>query len=195
MYGKVRFCRKNISGLVISGLPRIKLEGCHSDGFSFRLITQIYGKMFIPPCKILKKINPPGFKTISRAYAYNIMRVSTVCRLIFHLFHLSGPEGPRFTNLLLPIMKTSSRLFPVKWLVGLVLLCFGACSLASCGSLHTYGGIEHCYDYDFDGGHHHHGDKEWRKYQKKRYKAYKKAQKKRYKEYKKYHKHHHHHDD
>lgn len=91
-------------------------------------------------------------------------------------------------------MKTSSRLFPVKWLVGLVLLCFGACSLASCGSLHTYGRIEHCYDYDFDGGHHH-GDKEWRKYQKKRYKAYKKAQKKRYKEYKKHHKHHHHHDD
>lgn len=74
----------------------------------------------------------------------------------------------------------------------------GGTLLSGCGSIHTYGGIEHCYDYDFADGHyphHHHSEKAYKKYrkeQKKRYKAYKKYQKKMAK---KHHRHHHHDDD
>lgn len=70
---------------------------------------------------------------------------------------------------------------------------------AGCGTIHTYGGVEHSFGYDFDdydGPHHHHKDyKKYRKEQKKRYKAYKKHQKKMEKERRKHYKHHHHDDD
>ncbi len=56
------------------------------------------------------------------------------------------------------------------WLVLLAVI--GCCS--SCGTVRTYGGIEHEYEYDFDGGKHH------------------KHKKHKHKKNKKYYKHHHH---
>lgn len=71
--------------------------------------------------------------------------------------------------------------------------------VSGCGTIHTYGGVEHSFGYDFDDydvPHHHHKDyKKYRKEQKKRYKAYKKHQKKMEKERRKHYKHHHHDDD
>lgn len=50
-------------------------------------------------------------------------------------------------------------------------------SFSSCGTLRTYGGIEHDYEYNFDGYGNH------------------RKHKKKYKKYKKHHKKHHHHHD
>lgn len=71
----------------------------------------------------------------------------------------------------------------MKKKVHLLLICLTAITLAgllgSCGSIRTFGGIEHEYTYDFDshGGHHHH---------------HKKPKKHHHKHH---HHHHHHHDD
>lgn len=82
------------------------------------------------------------------------------------------------------------------------LLCMALAGLlggvtAGCGTIHTYGGVEHSFGYDFDdydGPHHHKDYKKYRKEQKKRYKAYKKHQKKMEKERRKHHGKHHHDD-
>lgn len=61
------------------------------------------------------------------------------------------------------------------WLIAAVISC---CGLVSCGTLHTYGGIEHDSYYDLDGHRH-----------------YRKHYKKHHKKHHKHHKHHHHHHD
>ncbi len=61
----------------------------------------------------------------------------------------------------------------------LLLLCIAAC-FSSCGSIRTYGGIEHEYKYDFDKDGH--------------YKHHKHKKHKKHKHDKKHHKHHHHDD-
>ena len=78
----------------------------------------------------------------------------------------------------------------------------GGGALAGCGSIRTYGGVEHSFGYDFDDDyyehHHHHSKKAYKKYrkqQKKWAKAQKKRQKEMAKRYRKHHKHHHDDDD
>lgn len=61
--------------------------------------------------------------------------------------------------------------------LALLLLAIGSIT-SSCGTIRTYGGIEHEYEYDLDGHHHH---------KHKKHKKHKKHHKK--------HKHHHHHHD
>ena len=65
-------------------------------------------------------------------------------------------------------------------LLWLLILAIAAPTLVSCGTIRTYGGIEHESRYDFDG----HG-----------YYKHHKKHKKHKKQHKKHHKHHHHHDD
>lgn len=64
-----------------------------------------------------------------------------------------------------------------KAIISTAALLITATALSSCGSIHTFGGIEHDYSYDFDGHHHHHKHKKAKKH------------------HKKHHHHHHHHDD
>ena len=59
----------------------------------------------------------------------------------------------------------------------ILLVIVATASVASCGTIRTYGGIEHDYEYDFDDHHHKH---------KKHHKHHK---------HKKHKKHHHHHHD
>lgn len=65
------------------------------------------------------------------------------------------------------------------WLLAAVIMLSGGTALTSCGSMHSYWGVENDYYSGDDYGHHH-----------KKHKKHKK-----YKKYKKHHKKHHHHDD
>lgn len=63
------------------------------------------------------------------------------------------------------------------WILVVMILLSGSTMLTSCGSMHSYWGVENDYYSGDDYGHHKH----------KKHKKYKK--------YKKHHKKHHHHDD
>lgn len=64
----------------------------------------------------------------------------------------------------------------IRRLFRILLILAITAGISSCGTIRTYGGIEHDYEYDFDGhGHHHKHHK--------------------HKKHKKHKKHHHHHHD
>lgn len=80
--------------------------------------------------------------------------------------------------------KTSKTGWLRAFLAGITVLVIICVCLPSCGSIRTYGGIEHEYVYDFDGhghdhGHHHGHHKKPKKHKHKKHKHHK----------------HHHHDD
>lgn len=71
----------------------------------------------------------------------------------------------------------------IRRILRLLAAIFLLAGLSSCGTIRTHGGIEHDYEYNFDGHGHHH-------------KHHKPKKHKKHKHHKKHHdRHHHHHDD
>lgn len=78
-------------------------------------------------------------------------------------------------------MRISLKKWSLTRLASLLFSCL-LLTVTSCGTIHTYGGLEADHYWDMDGGHHHH-------------KHHKPKKHKKHKKYKKHKKHHHHDDD